>query len=147
VRVAVNATSVNPYDWKLRSGILDGMVFVSFPMIPGLDATGVVDEVGDGVEGVSVGDRVARLGSATAAKFAVLDAFALVPQALTCTGYPNRLMEPCELDQPLRQHLTPHPRLRNPTRLDRRGRTSSQRRRPRSRWPGEYFGLLGSGVG
>lgn len=83
VRVAVHATSVNPYDWKLRSGFLEGMVPVSFPMIPGLDAAGVVDEVGDGVEGVSVGDRVAGLGSATAAEYAVLDAFALVPDTLT----------------------------------------------------------------
>ena len=85
VRVAVHATSVNPFDWKLRAGFLDGMVPVSFPMIPGQDAAGVVDEVGEGVEGASVGDRVAGLGSATAAEFAVLDAFALVPQALTWT--------------------------------------------------------------
>ena len=80
VRVAVHATSVNPYDWKLRAGFLDGMVPVSVPDDPGAqDAAGVVDEVGEGVEGASVGDRVAGLGSATAAEFAVLDAFALVP--------------------------------------------------------------------
>ena len=83
VRVAVHATSVNPYDWKLRSGFMDGMVPVTFPMIPGLDAAGVVDEVGDGVEGVSVGDRVAGLGSATAAEYAVLDAFAVIPDGMT----------------------------------------------------------------
>lgn len=83
VRIAVHATSVNPYDWKLRAGFLDGMVPVSFPMIPGLDAAGVVDEVGEGVDGVSVGDRVAGLGSATAAEYAVLDAFARVPDDMT----------------------------------------------------------------
>ena len=85
VRIAVHAMSVNPYDWKLRAGFLDGMVPVTFPMIPGQDAAGLADEVGEGVEGVSVGDRVAGLGTATAAEFAVLDAFALVPEALTWT--------------------------------------------------------------
>jgi NADPH:quinone reductase-like Zn-dependent oxidoreductase len=83
VRVAVHATSVNPYDWKLRAGYLDGMVPVSFPAIPGLDAAGIVDEIGEGVEGVAVGDRVAGLGSATAAEYAVLEAFTPVPDSIT----------------------------------------------------------------
>jgi NADPH:quinone reductase-like Zn-dependent oxidoreductase len=83
VRVTVHATSVNPYDWRLRAGYLDGMVPVSFPMIPGVDAAGVVDEVGEGADGVAVGDRVAGLGSATAAEYAVLEAWAKVPDSMT----------------------------------------------------------------
>jgi NADPH:quinone reductase-like Zn-dependent oxidoreductase len=83
VRVAVRTASVNPYDCKLRAGFLDGMVPVDFPMTPGVDAAGVVDEVGDGVEGVAVGDRVAGVGSATAAEFAVLEAWATVPDGMS----------------------------------------------------------------
>lgn len=85
VRIQVHTLSVNPYDWKLRAGYLDGMVPVEFPAIPGVDAAGMVDEVGDGVEGVAVGDRVAGLGTATAAEYAVLEAFAVVPSSMTWT--------------------------------------------------------------
>jgi NADPH:quinone reductase-like Zn-dependent oxidoreductase len=79
VRVAVRAVSVNPYDWKLRAGYLAEMVPLSFPAIPGTDASGVVDEVGEGVEGVAVGDEVFGLGSATSAEYAVLDLVARKP--------------------------------------------------------------------
>lgn len=83
VRIAVRAASVNPFDWKLRAGYLDGMVPVSFPAIPGTDASGVVDEVGDGVDGVKVGDAVFGLGAGTSAEFAVLDAYAVKPESMS----------------------------------------------------------------
>jgi NADPH:quinone reductase-like Zn-dependent oxidoreductase len=83
IRIAVRTTSVNPYDCKLRAGFLDGMVPVAFPMTPGVDAAGVVDEVGEDVADVAVGERVAGIGSATAAEFAVLEAWAKVPDAMT----------------------------------------------------------------
>ena len=83
VRVAVRATSVNPFDWKLRAGYMAELVPISFPAIPGTDAAGVVDEVGDGVEGVAVGDAVFGLGSATAAQFAVLDLVATKPDNMS----------------------------------------------------------------
>ncbi|HZK36115.1 MAG TPA: alcohol dehydrogenase catalytic domain-containing protein, partial [Aeromicrobium sp.] len=46
VKVAVRATSVNPVDWKLASGGLDGALDVFFPVTPGWDVAGVVEEVG-----------------------------------------------------------------------------------------------------
>lgn len=79
VRIAVHAVSVNPYDWKLRSGLLAGMVQTRFPVIPGVDAAGVVNEVGDGVSDVSVGDEVFGLGTATCAQHAVLSIYAAKP--------------------------------------------------------------------
>jgi len=82
VRIAVRACSVNPFDWKLRAGYLDGMVPVQFPAIPGVDAAGVVDQVGPGVDGVAVGDEVFGIGSGTAAQYAVLDMFAKKPGAV-----------------------------------------------------------------
>src|SRR3954471_17841298 len=54
IRVAVRATAVNPFDWKVRQGMVGG----ELPKVPGLEAAGVVDEVGDGVEDVSPGDEV-----------------------------------------------------------------------------------------
>ena len=83
VRVAVQAASVNPFDCKLRAGYLAEVVPTTFPVIPGTDAAGVVDEVGEGIEGVAVGDEVFGLGSATSAQFAVLDHVAGKPEAMS----------------------------------------------------------------
>lgn len=51
IRVRVAAASVNPIDWKLRAGALREVIPVELPAIPGRDGAGVVDEIGDGVEG------------------------------------------------------------------------------------------------
>jgi NADPH:quinone reductase-like Zn-dependent oxidoreductase len=81
VRVAVRAASINPIDRKIISGSmadgpLDGVGR------PGTDAAGVVDEVGDGVTGVSVGDAVFGTGSHTQAEYAVLNAWAVKPPSI-----------------------------------------------------------------
>jgi NADPH:quinone reductase-like Zn-dependent oxidoreductase len=56
VRVRVHATSINHMDIWVRTG-LPG-VRVPLPMIPGVDAAGVVDSVGEAVHHVQPGDRV-----------------------------------------------------------------------------------------
>lgn len=83
VRVAVRATSVNPIDWKIRSGLMAGGAALAEPTIPGVDGAGVVDEVGPGVDGVEIGDEVFGLGKATSAEFAVLDHVAVKPAGLS----------------------------------------------------------------
>jgi NADPH:quinone reductase-like Zn-dependent oxidoreductase len=80
VRIRVHATSVNPADWKTRAGYMAQMMPTTFPAIIGSDAAGVVDEVGDGVDGVQPGDRVFGLAQGgAAAEYAVLAAWAPVP--------------------------------------------------------------------
>jgi len=83
VRIAVRAAGVNPFDWKLRSGAFKDMFPMSLPAVPGQEAAGVVDEVGEGVEGVSVGDEVFGFGRGTYAEFAVLDHYAAKPGTLS----------------------------------------------------------------
>lgn len=56
VLVDVRAAGVNPVDTYIRTG--EYAMKPDRPYIPGSDAAGVVQSVGDGVESVSVGDRV-----------------------------------------------------------------------------------------
>jgi NADPH:quinone reductase-like Zn-dependent oxidoreductase len=82
VRIAVRAASVNPIDWKTFAGELSG----GQPMVGtgylGWDAAGVVDEVGEGVTGVSVGEDVLGRGQNTQADYAVLDSWAAKPASV-----------------------------------------------------------------
>lgn len=55
VRIEVRAASVNPVDTKIRGGLFGSP---SFPATPGGDGAGIVDGVGEQVEGFDVGDRV-----------------------------------------------------------------------------------------
>ncbi|WP_432037432.1 NADP-dependent oxidoreductase [Streptomyces cucumeris] len=57
VRIRVRAASVNPLDVKIRSGLMAAAIPARFPVVPGLDAAGVVDAVGEGAE-AAVGDEV-----------------------------------------------------------------------------------------
>jgi NADPH:quinone reductase-like Zn-dependent oxidoreductase len=84
VRIGVRAAGVNPIDWKMRSGAMREFAPVRFPVIDAREAAGVVDEVGDGVHGVSVGDDVFGFAvGGAAAEYAVLDYFAAKPAALS----------------------------------------------------------------
>src|SRR5437868_11367083 len=63
VRIRNHAATVNPTDIMARTGILshqqDG---IAPPYVPGMEAAGVVDELGEGVTtGVKVGDSVLGL--------------------------------------------------------------------------------------
>jgi NADPH:quinone reductase-like Zn-dependent oxidoreductase len=82
IRIVVRAASVNPIDWKTLSGALAGGQPLSGTGYLGYDAAGVVDEVGDGVTGVSVGDDVFGRGSNVQAEYAILDAWAVKPSSV-----------------------------------------------------------------
>ncbi|WP_340030425.1 NADP-dependent oxidoreductase [Paenibacillus sp. FSL K6-1122] len=58
VVVKLEATSINPIDWKLREGYLKEMYDWEFPIILGWDVAGVITEIGSNVTKWKVGDRV-----------------------------------------------------------------------------------------
>lgn len=58
LRIAVHATSVNPVDYKLRSGTQRAILPLTMPWTLGMDVSGVVTEVGAKVTGFAVGDEV-----------------------------------------------------------------------------------------
>ena len=62
VLVKIRAVGVNPYDTYMRSGTY--AVAPALPYIPGADAAGVVEAVGEGVQGIARGDRVYIGGTA-----------------------------------------------------------------------------------
>jgi NADPH:quinone reductase-like Zn-dependent oxidoreductase len=84
VRIAVRAAGVNPSDWKKRQGLMDR----ELPQTMGHEAAGVVDELGEGVTDVAVGDRVFGLSAegAAQAELAVLSYYAPVPPSLDLAG-------------------------------------------------------------
>ena len=69
VLIANTATSVNPIDWKIRSGVRQKDFPLVLPAILGKDVSGVVREVGSEVRNVKPGDRVIALADATYAEF------------------------------------------------------------------------------
>ncbi|MFE7544497.1 NADP-dependent oxidoreductase [Streptomyces platensis] len=83
VRIRVRVASVNPLDLKIRSGLMAKAAPARFPVIPGLDAAGVVDAVGEGAD-AAVGDEV--LGAAVGGsygEYALLDRPVAKPQAVS----------------------------------------------------------------
>ncbi len=74
VLVSVAATSVNPVDWKMRSGAAKERFPLTFPAILGRDVSGIVRAVGSRVRGVAVGDRVLAFASDTYAELVAVPA-------------------------------------------------------------------------
>ncbi|MFB4282642.1 NADP-dependent oxidoreductase [Nonomuraea sp. MTCD27] len=84
IRISVRASGLSPGEVAIRSGALRDVVPTTFPYRTGFDAAGVVDEVGDGVTGVGIGDEVFGMTTMAArganADFAVLAAWAPKPE-------------------------------------------------------------------
>jgi NADPH:quinone reductase len=74
--VRMSAAALNPFDLKLITGAMREMVPIQFPYVPGMDGAGTVAALGEGVEGVAVGDEVFGFFGrtpGTVAELAVLD--------------------------------------------------------------------------
>jgi len=100
VLVRVAATSVNPIDFKRRSGEAKAFAPISFPGIIGIDVAGTVVSCGAQVKGFAAGDRVFGMGGQAYAELCAVKAenLAKVPAGLdlvesaalplvTTTGY------------------------------------------------------------
>ena len=73
VLIAAAAASVNPIDWKMRSGARQKDSPLSFPAILGRDVSGVVRSVGANVKHFKPGDRVLALSNATYAELVAVN--------------------------------------------------------------------------
>lgn len=80
IRIRVRAAGINGSDWKKRQGLMDP----DLPQTLGYEAAGFVDEIGENVSNVALGDRIfgASPYGAAQAEFAVLSEWAAIPNSL-----------------------------------------------------------------
>jgi NADPH:quinone reductase-like Zn-dependent oxidoreductase len=85
VLVRVKATSINPIDYKLRSGAAKARMPLELPAILGRDLAGEVVASGSSVKGFPVGMRVMALTNRTYAELVVVaaDLLTAIPDALS----------------------------------------------------------------
>ena len=88
VLVQVAATSFNPVDAGIRGGYLSAAFPITFPHVPGIDVSGTITEIGDGVTEWTVGDPVIGLlpmtadGAAADYVIAPADVLATAPRSV-----------------------------------------------------------------
>ena len=58
VRIRIKAAALNPADLGFQAGAVDALVDSFFPVIPGWDVAGIVEETGIGTTGFKPGDEV-----------------------------------------------------------------------------------------
>jgi len=87
VLVRVHAASLNPIDWKIRSGAAKARFPIEFPYILGRDLAGIVVSAGADVLGFKEGDPVFALAWHTYAELCVAKAseLAKIPEGLELT--------------------------------------------------------------
>jgi NADPH:quinone reductase-like Zn-dependent oxidoreductase len=73
VLVEAAATSVNPIDWKVRSGARQKDFPRQLPTILGMDVSGIVRAVGTNIRAFKPGDRVLASADATYAELVAVD--------------------------------------------------------------------------
>src|SRR5947207_7863793 len=58
VLIKIHASGVNPIDWKIREGHAKGTFPINFPLIPGWDVSGEIEEAGSDVSKFKKEDEV-----------------------------------------------------------------------------------------
>ena len=83
VQIRVAGSAFNPVDDGIRGGYLQGPFPVTLPHTPGIEVSGTVDALGDGVTNVAVGDNVIgflpMVAVGAAAEYVVAPAEILAP--------------------------------------------------------------------
>ena len=77
VLIKNHAVGINFADTLFRQG--EYVMQPKFPDIPGLEASGVVEAVGEGVEDIKTGDRVAAIGIKAYAEYSLMSASQVMP--------------------------------------------------------------------
>ena len=72
LRIRVHAIGVNALDWKIRRGYMSRGAALAAPRLTGVEMSGVVDAVGDGVTDFAVGDRVAGGADGASAEYVLV---------------------------------------------------------------------------
>lgn len=92
VLVRTLAAGVNPVDWKIREGSL-ARVSHGFPLIPGWDVAGVVDELGEGCQRFRKGDRVFAFARKPHIQWGTYAEYVAVPERDVALMPPSLLFE------------------------------------------------------
>ena len=87
------AAGVNPVDWKIREGRMSPRVPHGFPLIPGWDVAGVVDELGEGCQGFRKGDRVFAYARKPHIQWGTYAEYVAVPESHVALMPPSLLFE------------------------------------------------------
>ncbi|MGN8068575.1 NADP-dependent oxidoreductase [Mucilaginibacter sp. 22184] len=74
VLIKIAATTINPFDMKIRSGAMKQFIPIPIPFVPGTDFSGTVEETGENVTRLKKGDKVfATTFGGTYAEYIVMD--------------------------------------------------------------------------
>lgn len=94
VLVEVHASSINPFDASVRAGSMREVIPLELPVTLGGDIAGVVTEVGEGVTGITAGDKVYGQANVVAGNSGAFAEF-----ALTASGQVARMPENLDFQQ------------------------------------------------
>jgi NADPH:quinone reductase-like Zn-dependent oxidoreductase len=108
------ATSVNPIDWKIRSGVRQKDFPLQLPAILGRDVSGVVRAVGRNIRTFKPGDRVLAMADATYAELVTVEGAVLthVPDGVDLIDAAALPLVALTGDQLVRQCTRAEPRQR-----------------------------------
>lgn len=93
ILIRIVAAGVNPVDWKIREGLLSGAFPHDFPLVPGWDAAGVVEELGEGTSRLRKGDRVWTYARKPRIQGGTYAEYVVVPEASAAPMPANLLFE------------------------------------------------------
>jgi len=95
ILIRVAAAGMNPFDWKMVDGIMDGHMPHQFPLIMGVEGAGTVVAVGEGVTRFKEGDKVygqfihSPIGEGAYAEYAIVpenNAIGIAPKSINLTA-------------------------------------------------------------
>lgn len=114
ILVKVHASSLNPFDTMVRSGMLQDAIPLTLPVTLGGDIAGEIEKLGTGVDGFAVGDKIYGQANTVArnsgafAEYAATDAgqIAKMPNDLSFTDTASLPLVGVSALQALAEHMS-----------------------------------------